>query len=302
MGQGLKYGIAAAGTLILLTILSWNADENAKRREQQQASRTIIGGSTESAPPAVSVTPLAKTEDTSSAKKPAVTSLGADSGPSKTATPKPTNIDTKTTAPKKPESKADKTSTPKTPATTQEAPKDSAKPKAPALAQADSSKDRASWRKHQVKEGESLYSIASYYLGNGTKWPAILKANPRLKSAAHVRSGMTLLIPVEPGCPTTIPEPKQTLAQAPKKTPSSAFVPTDTASDTAGDHETLEVSTASSTKAGKHYTVQPGDTLSSIAASQMGTRSAWKKLYKANKHVLASPNHLKLGQKLTIPQ
>jgi tetratricopeptide (TPR) repeat protein len=49
------------------------------------------------------------------------------------------------------------------------------------------------------------------------------------------------------------------------------------------------------------HTVQKGDTLQSLALRYYGTRSAWEKIYLANRGVLPSRDQLKIGQQLTIP-
>ena len=50
------------------------------------------------------------------------------------------------------------------------------------------------------------------------------------------------------------------------------------------------------------YRVQPGDTLSGIAARQCGAVGRYHELYEANSDVLASPNDLRVGQELRIPE
>jgi tetratricopeptide (TPR) repeat protein len=49
------------------------------------------------------------------------------------------------------------------------------------------------------------------------------------------------------------------------------------------------------------YVVQKGDTLQSLALRYYGTRSAWEKIYQANRSGLPSKNQLKVGQQLVIP-
>ncbi len=49
------------------------------------------------------------------------------------------------------------------------------------------------------------------------------------------------------------------------------------------------------------YTVQPGDTLSSISRTVYGTTGRWQEIYQANRDVLPSPNSLRVGQQLRIP-
>ncbi len=57
-------------------------------------------------------------------------------------------------------------------------------------------------------------------------------------------------------------------------------------------------------KSGTTYTVQPGDTLSSIALRAYGNAAEhyWHKIYKANKDVIGDdPNLVRPGQQLDIP-
>ena len=49
------------------------------------------------------------------------------------------------------------------------------------------------------------------------------------------------------------------------------------------------------------YVVQRGDTLQSLALRYYGTRSAWEKIYQANRSGLPSRDQLKVGQQLVIP-
>ncbi len=49
------------------------------------------------------------------------------------------------------------------------------------------------------------------------------------------------------------------------------------------------------------YVVQRGDTLQSLALRYYGTRSAWEKIYQANRSGLPSKDQLKVGQQLMIP-
>jgi LysM repeat protein len=51
----------------------------------------------------------------------------------------------------------------------------------------------------------------------------------------------------------------------------------------------------------RSYTVQPGDTLSSIAQRFYGHSADWSFLYQVNKSVLSNPNVIFPGQKLDVP-
>jgi len=50
-----------------------------------------------------------------------------------------------------------------------------------------------------------------------------------------------------------------------------------------------------------YYTVKPGDNLSRIAKDCLGNASLYTKIFEANKAVLKSPDLIKPGQRLTIP-
>lgn len=61
-----------------------------------------------------------------------------------------------------------------------------------------------------------------------------------------------------------------------------------------------EPSSADPSRARTHL-VQKGDTLQSLALRYYGTRSAWEKIYQANRSGLPSKDQLKVGQQLLIP-
>ena len=50
------------------------------------------------------------------------------------------------------------------------------------------------------------------------------------------------------------------------------------------------------------YEVQSGDVLGTISMSVYGTSKSWRKIYDANRDVLADPNRLVVGQVLRIPE
>jgi N-acetyl-anhydromuramyl-L-alanine amidase AmpD len=53
--------------------------------------------------------------------------------------------------------------------------------------------------------------------------------------------------------------------------------------------------------ADKTYTVQPGDSLSSIARQVYGQSHLWRIIFEANRHILSDPALIRPGQMLTIP-
>ena len=59
---------------------------------------------------------------------------------------------------------------------------------------------------------------------------------------------------------------------------------------------------APSSHANETYTVQAGDTLSSIAKKFLGNANAYMDIFNANKDQLSDPDKIKPGQVLKIPQ
>lgn len=51
----------------------------------------------------------------------------------------------------------------------------------------------------------------------------------------------------------------------------------------------------------RHYTVRPGDTLSSIAQRFYGNPADWRGLYQANRSVIHNPNVIVPGEVLNVP-
>lgn len=111
---------------------------------------------------------------------------------------------------------------------------------------------------HVVQDGDTLFSLANQY---GVSVQAIMEANGIADPDVQLQAGSTLLIPVE----------------------TSTTEQTSATSGTAGE--------------GASYTVQPGDTLATIAQRFGVTVEA---LVEANG--LADPGLLSVGQVLTLPE
>jgi hypothetical protein len=73
----------------------------------------------------------------------------------------------------------------------------------------------------------------------------------------------------------------------------------------AGLAKTLMVVTISLHPAVHHslasYTVRPGDSLSAIAAHAYGNKADWPAVWWANRHQVANPNMIVVGQRLRLP-
>lgn len=51
----------------------------------------------------------------------------------------------------------------------------------------------------------------------------------------------------------------------------------------------------------RRYAVAKGDTLSGISCKVYGSPNRWQEIFDANRHLLKSPSHLRIGQELIIP-
>ena len=121
---------------------------------------------------------------------------------------------------------------------------------------------------HVVAAGETLSDISKKYFGTTTKWKEIVKVNPGLDP-----EGMKV------GQKIKLPDLPSVTGAAPASTSGAPAL--------GGDVSMGE------------YTVKAGDTLESIAQSQLGAKTAWKKLVDANPGLDA--RKMRIGQKLKIP-
>ncbi len=124
---------------------------------------------------------------------------------------------------------------------------------------------------YTVQSGDTLGLISMKVYGTFSKWPAIAKANKnQLKNNPdRLRVGITLTIP-------TLTEAGDVLVPP----GSSTFLPVLNEDGT--------------------YTVQFGDSLSTIAQKLFGDVQSWKKIYELNKDVLTASHKLKVGQVLRV--
>jgi len=121
----------------------------------------------------------------------------------------------------------------------------------------------------EVKTGDSLWSIASEYLGGGIHWPELLKVNPGLEE-------FTILVP---GRVLTIPN----VQRSPTVTAVAATRPT--------------VSTREGVRL---YQIRDGDTLYDIARDELGNGGRWMEIQKLNDGL--DPNALPIGRKIFVPR
>jgi nucleoid-associated protein YgaU len=112
-----------------------------------------------------------------------------------------------------------------------------------------------------VKPGDSLWKLAAQNLGRGNRWHELLAVNPSIADPSRIRAGAHLVLPAA----------------------SSSSVAQDGGSNAAN---TIKV--------------RKGDTLWTLAKSNLGRSSAWPCLAAANPS-LTNPNRIYIGQSLMLP-
>lgn len=140
-----------------------------------------------------------------------------------------------------------------------------------------------------VQEGDTLSDLASEHMGSAGKWQELLDANTDvLTDPKYLRPGMRLRIPG--GDESTVAELANAALGASDNTPVA--------------ENPVRRGTPAPTQppAGQTYTVRSGDSLYRIAERTMGSGNRYHELYEANKDQLSSPDAIREGMVLRIPQ
>lgn len=121
-------------------------------------------------------------------------------------------------------------------------------------------------RTYTVKQGDTLGGIASRELGSAARWTEIQKANDNL-APEKLRVGMTINLPASSG----------KVAKSDERKPSQP----------------------ARTSGGRTYVVRNGDSLSRIAARELGEAGRWTEIRDMNPGL--DPNRLKVGASIQLP-
>ncbi len=124
-------------------------------------------------------------------------------------------------------------------------------------------------RSYVVKSGDTLGEIARRELGASARWTEIAALNGNL-DPKRLRNGMTLKLPVGPAA-TGAGAGAPNVAAAPARTNTAA----------------------------RNYTVRSGDTLSAIAARELGSAERWNEIAALNPRL--DPTRLSVGAVLALP-
>lgn len=146
--------------------------------------------------------------------------------------------------------------------------------------------------KYTVKDGDTLYSIAQKYYGDGYQFNQIVKAN-NLPDENNITVGQVLEIPKL----TASPSPTASTSASPSGSQQVSQQNTQLTQGTGGSNSETEWGP---TITGGTYTVQAGDWLSKIAGRAYGDIYSYNKIAQANN--ISDPNLIEPGTVLTIPR
>lgn len=149
--------------------------------------------------------------------------------------------------------------------------------------------------RHPVARGETPFSIAKKYYGDGQLAPKLLEYNKaKVPASGTLREGVTLRVP-----------PKDVLLGKAQLAPES--VTPGPATPMGGNGGSTVVSPAprgnnppAATPANS-YTVVKGDTLGSIAQKTLGSSKRWKDILNLNRKTIDDPDALVVGTVLKLP-
>jgi nucleoid-associated protein YgaU len=113
-----------------------------------------------------------------------------------------------------------------------------------------------------VQSGDSLWKLAQQNLGRGKRWPELLAANPNIVDPNQIRAGAELSLPAAGVGPASVRN--------------------------AGNNATSTIK------------VRKGDTLWTLAKTNLGRSSTWPCLAAANPSI-SDPNHIYENQELIVP-
>lgn len=155
---------------------------------------------------------------------------------------------------------------------------------------------RSLMKRHDVREGESIYRIAQNAYGDGKLWNKLIDFNKgKIAPNGSVRQGVTLLLPPREAL---LGKPLPTSDSDAARKPSTPGKPQGRPEPSRVDPQP-ERATASAK--GKTYVVQRGDSLSDIARKTLGSARRWNEIVDLNRDVLDDENNLVVGLTLKLP-
>ena len=163
-------------------------------------------------------------------------------------------------------------------------------------------------RTYTAQPGDTLVSVAEKALGDGNRWREIAELNKQLPPGPRLLTpGTVLKLPTKaeaPAAGTATPAPAPEPDVMPAPAPEAAAPEAEAAENPAAKIVAKAAGAAPAAAAKekpKTYTVQPGDTLFSIAKRTLGDGGRYTEIQALNKDILPDANKLKVGMVLKLP-
>jgi nucleoid-associated protein YgaU len=161
------------------------------------------------------------------------------------------------------------------------------------------------FEEYTIQQGDTLPTISRRFYGTPNYASAISRANP-LMNPAKLRPGRPIKIPKDPtniqGKPNAAyvkPKPPGSVVPVPAKGGEAGKAAVEVKE--AGAERPVVGGGAKPAAAAREYEVRSGDSLSRISKLRSGDGRYATLIFEANKDALASPDAIKVGQKLKIP-
>jgi nucleoid-associated protein YgaU len=162
---------------------------------------------------------------------------------------------------------------------------------------------------YTVVDGDNLASIAKKVYGpdEGNRVvniQRIFQTNQTgMKSANQLSIGQKLVIPPLPAPTATTATPAAATTPSPKPNPGKPanVLPPSLFERVESLSKPIPAIMMTPASEGRWYTVQDGDKLWKIAATQLGAGSRWDEIYKLNTDVITNQDALKVGTRLRLP-
>lgn len=176
-----------------------------------------------------------------------------------------------------------------------------------AAPKASDAKPTAEDRWHTVTSGDSAYSIAKKYYGNGEHWKALAKYNKdRIGANGNVRVGVRVRIPEASvlGIKTAKVDAKAVERNLVAKQPAKAESKTESKTESKSESKPTSKPDASADKPAtakaSTYTVKAGDSLARIAQQQLGSTKRMQDILKLNPSI-KDADDIRAGMTLKMP-
>lgn len=157
-------------------------------------------------------------------------------------------------------------------------------------------------KRHDIREGDSLYSLARQTYGDGSLWEKLKDFNKgKIGSGGAVREGVTIMLPPKDVLlgKAVMPDARAGTTTPTPITPTNVrpgAQPTTPSTTTTRPEQRLASNTNFTT-----YTVKKGDILEDIARRTLGSSRRWSEIVDANKSVISDPESIQVGMTLRIP-